>query len=242
MSAKERIPIEVLIGRGTRLPALLEHLRKSDATGRITLVVSHKALDGGNQDVPGIAAAKELGIPTAYFNLVQWRNKTGRTREDFDQFLGWFVSQTYYQADVVFLLGWDLILSKNFLQFFRRDDGYYNVVNLHPALLPDNSNDQTIKLSTGQEIPILKGEHDEVIQKAIDLGLPALGATMHFVVEEADFGPVIKRVEIPLEKNDTIGSFEERLLVAENNLVIQVVDLFCQGKITLENGHVVIQK
>lgn len=237
------MPIEVLIGRGTRLPALLEHLRQPDSAARINLVVSHKALDEGKHDVPGIAAAKKERIPALYWNLIQWRQRTGLKREDFDNTLGWFISQSYFgPPEAVFLLGWDLILSKNFLTYFPRPDGYFNVINLHPALLPDNPADQTIKLSTGEEIHVLKGEHDEVIQKALELKLPALGSTMHFVVEEADFGPVIKRVEIPLKPNDTLESFEQRLLVAENQLVIDVVDLFAQDKISIVNGRVKIKE
>lgn len=234
------MPIEVLIGRGTRLAALLSHLRQPNALAKITLVVSHKALDEGNLDVPGIAAANGEGIPACYWNLVQWK-KAGMRREDFDQALGWFLSQNYYRGEAVFLLGWDLILSNNFLQYFACKDGYYNVINLHPALLPENPQDQTIRLSTGQVIPVLKGEHDEVIQKAIDLKLPALGSTMHFVVEKADFGPVIKRVEVPLFPNDTIETYEQRLLKAENKLVIEVVDLFASGKIRIQNNRVVVK-
>ena len=212
------------------MPALLEHLDKPNSAAQVTLVISHKRLDPGSADVPGIKAAKKRGISAVYWNLVHWRTKTGKTREDFDEALGWFVSEKYYgPPQAVFLLGWDLVLSKNFLKYFRRQDGDYNVINLHPALMPDNPKDKTIKLSTGREIPFLKGEHDEVIQKAIDLGLPALGASMHFVTEEFDFGPVIKRIEVPLEKGDTIDSFEKRLLPAENKLVIETVDLFAHG-------------
>lgn len=240
---KEKMPIEVLIGRGTRLPALLEHLRQPDSAARITLVVSHKALDNDNQDVPGIAAAKRERILALYWNLVQWRQRTGLEREDFDNVLGWFISQSYFgPPEAVFLLGWDLILSQAFLTYFPRPDGYYNVINLHPALLPDNPADQTIKLSTGEEIPVLKGEHDEVIQKALELKLPALGSTMHFVVKKADFGPVIKRVEIPIGQDETLESFEKKLLVAENQLVIDVVDLFTQGKINIKNSRVKIKE
>lgn len=238
---KGKVPIVVLIGRGTRLPALLDHLAKPNATAQVTTVVSHKKLDEGGKDIPGIKAAKEHDIPAFYWNLVQWRDKTGKTREEFDEALGFFVSQTYYgPPQAVFMLGWDLILSEKFLQFFRRADGYFNVINLHPALLPDNPKDSEVKLSTGQKIPVIKGEHDEVIRKAIELKLPALGATMHFAATDPDSGLVIKRIEVPLMPNDTLDSFEKRLLPAENQLVIDVVDLFSQGKIKIENGRVKI--
>jgi phosphoribosylglycinamide formyltransferase-1 len=237
----QKLPITVLIGRGTRLPTLLDHLAKPNTTAQVTIVVSHKKLDEGDEDVPGIKAAKEHGIPSFYWNLVQWRDKTGRGREDFDEALGFFVSQTYYgPPQAVFMLGWDLILSEKFLKFFSRSDGLYNIINLHPALLPDNPHETEIKLSTGQKIPVIKGEHDEVIQKAIDLKLPALGATMHFAATDPDSGLVIKRVEVPLMPNDTLDSFEKRLLPAENQLVIDVANLFSQGKIKIENGRVEI--
>lgn len=260
MNEKDKMPIALLIGRGSRIPALLEHLDATDARAQVVAVVSHKALDpdgNGNKtlDVPGIQEAKKRDIPTVYFNFVQMRNAIQKVnsdlteeeiRKEYFRSLGAFLSQNYpIKPQAIFMLGWDLITSEEFLKFFPGNDSFCNVINLHPAQLPDNKNDKTIKLPSGIEIPVLEGEHDQVINEAIRLKLPVLGACMHFAQPVADQGgSVIKRIEVPINylgiDQATFDDYEKRLQVAESQLVIEVVDLFAKRKIKIENGKVEI--
>lgn len=255
---KEKMPIALMIGAGSRTPALFEHLDKEDAAALIVCVVSHKALlpdESGNKtiDVVGIQEARKRNIRWDCFNLVQMTRATKEVdpkldekvfRQEYFRMLGAYLSQSYpVKPKVVFMLGWDLIVSEEFLKFFPRPDGLYNVINLHPAQLPDDPLDKYVKLPSGTEIPVLKGEHDEVINEAVRLKLPALGACMHFATPEADKGGyIIKRVEVPIIYKDsdqeTFDDYEKRLQVAESQLVVDVVNLFAQGKVRIEHGLV----
>lgn len=244
MIENEKPIIALLIGGGSRVPALLQHLDKNPDLAQISMVVSHKALKNG-EDVIGIAEAKKRGIPTAYFNLIQMRNsareinpdlKDDDFRKEYFNILGSFLTQKYPQRPkAIFMLGWDLVVSEQFLKFFPF------VFNLHPAQLGENSGDETVRLFSGQEIPVLRGEHDEVINKAIELKLPSLGSCIHLAVPIADTGGlVIKRVEVPIEDGETLESYEKKLLPAEEQLVIETVSLFTQGRIKIEEGQIKI--
>lgn len=242
---KEKMPIALLIGRGTRIEPLIEHLDSKNASAEITMVVSHKALDkdenGKGIDVPGILAAKKYGINTAYFNLFQMR-KTAKEihpeldevmfRQEYFRLLGTFLCQNYpKRPQAVFMLGWDLVVSEEFLEFFPGSKkNLYNVINLHPSQLPDDPKDSFVKLSTGVEIPVLRGEHDEVIKEALRLKLPALGACMHITTKNIDYGLVINRTEVPVLTDDTFESYDQRLLKAEEKMIVETVDLFAQNR------------
>lgn len=254
MSETDKMPIALLIGAGSRIPKLLDHLSKPDAPAFVTAVVSHKALQPDTNgektlDVMGIQEAKKHGIQTAYFNLIQMRNAAKEVdpdldekkfREEYFRVLGAYLCQNYpVRPRAVFMLGWDLVTSEEFLKFFPGPkEGLSNVINLHPAQLPDKPGDKTVQLSSGVEIPVIEGEHDEVLKEAIRLKLPALGACMHYAQAIADLGgTVIRRVEVPIIYKDsdeeTYNDYEERLKEAESQLVIEVVDDFARGKITI---------
>lgn len=254
MSETDKMPIALLIGAGSRIPKLLDHLSKPDAPALVTAVVSHKALQPDangekTQDVVGIVEAKKYGIPTAYFNLIQMRNAARdaglnldekKFREEYFRMLGAYLCQNYpVRPRAVFMLGWDLVTSEEFLKFFPGPkEGLYNVINLHPAQLPDKPGDMTVKLSSGIEIPVIEGEHDKVLKEAIRLKLPALGACMHYAQAIPDLGgTVIKRVEVPIIYKDTdeetYDDYEQRLKEAESQLVVEVIDDFARGKITI---------
>lgn len=252
MSETDKMPIALLIGAGSRIPKLLDYLSQPDAPAVVTAVVSHKALQPDakgekTQDVIGITEAKKHQLPTAYFNLIQMRNAAKETdpnfdekkfREDYFRVLGAYLCQNYpVRPKAVFMLGWDLVTSEEFLKFFPSPKpGLYNVINLHPAQLPDKPGDKTVKLSSGEKIPVLEGEHDEVLKEAIRLRLPALGACMHYAQAIPDLGgTVIKRVEVPINYQDsdeeTYNDYEDRLKEAESQLVIEVVEAIARGRV-----------
>ena len=245
---KERTPIALLIGAGSRTVPLIEYAASPESLVEITVVVSHKKLSDGH-DVVGIAKAKEKGIPTAYFNLVQMFASAQEIeptlskeefRKQYFKILGAFLSQNYPHRPVaVFMLGWDLVVPEEFLKFFPSEkDGVYNVINLHPAQLPDEPEENEVTLSTGEKIPVLRGEHDKVIKEALRLKLPALGSCMHFAKPTADVGGgIIKRAEVPIYPDDTLETYDARLKLAEEQLVLEVIKMFAEGKIQTKHTH-----
>ncbi|MBI2405777.1 hypothetical protein HYV21_01885 [Candidatus Microgenomates bacterium] len=227
-------PIVILIGGGSRLPAIWEYTNTPDAGAYISLVVSHK------KEASGIRFALERKIPAIYFNFAQWKAKTGKDRPEYMEALGFLISQSNYKPELVVAAGWDIILLPEFLRYFKRPDGYCNVINLHPAPLPNEVGAKTVKLSDGTEVPVIKGEIDEVLPQVLKLGVKKWGSTVHFLTEKVDEGPVIVRSEVDVLPDDTLDSLKERLQKAEDELLPRAISLLVKDKVRIENGRVVI--
>lgn len=263
MAEREPMPIALMIGAGSRTPQLFEHLDKPGAAAQIVCVVSHKALqldENGNktQHVVGIQEALKRGIRCDYFNYVQMKAEAEEVakrrgeefnedlfRENYFEILAGFLKQNYPKKPVaVFMHGWDYTTGGRFLDHFPSPwEGVAYVINAHPAQLPDIPGAKTVRLSSDLEIPAITGEHEKVLNKAIALKLPVLGACMHFAKAEPDVGGlVIARTELPIEyketPEETFKDYDERLTVAESQLLIDVVDLVAKGQIKVVGNMV----
>jgi len=233
---QDKQPIAFLVGGGSMFPAILEAHHKKGAPFYPSLVVSHK-----KESPQGVELARREGLNAFYFNFVQLKNKLkdkgGISRKTYDELLGALVSQSYYKPKGVVMAGWDLVLSEHFLNYFSREDGFWNVINLHPALLPDENTD-TFTTSKGTTIPVLRGV--ECLETAWNQHLPITGCTVHFATPTFDVGPVIVRSEIePDYKNESFESFSKRFHEMEKKALVEAIELFASDKITIKNGKVI---
>jgi len=121
-----------------------------------------------------------------------------------------------FQVDLIVLAGWMRILSPAFLEQFPR-----RVINIHPALLPDDGTGSTYTTSDGTQIPVFRGLH--AVQQALDAGVKVTGSSVHFVTPEVDAGPVICREELAIRDGDTEETLHERLKVVEHRLLVEAV-------------------
>jgi phosphoribosylglycinamide formyltransferase-1 len=121
-----------------------------------------------------------------------------------------------FQADLIVLAGWMHILSASFLDQFPKC-----IINIHPALLPDNGTGETYVTSDGSSIPVFRGLH--AVQQALDAGVKVTGSTVHFVTPAVDAGPVICREEVAIEPGDNEESLHERLKTVEHTLIVEAV-------------------
>jgi phosphoribosylglycinamide formyltransferase-1 len=100
----------------------------------------------------------------------------------------------------------------------------YKMMNVHPALLPKFGGEG------------MYGHHvHEAVVKAKE---KESGATVHFVTEGVDAGPIILQGDVKVLPNDTPQSLAERVLRVEHQIYPEAVRLFCEGKIKVENGRV----
>jgi phosphoribosylglycinamide formyltransferase-1 len=120
-------------------------------------------------------------------------------------------------VDLVCLAGYMRILSPFFCREFKN-----RCMNIHPALLPS-----------------FPGLH--VQQKAIDWGVRYSGATVHFVAEEVDMGPIILQAVVPVLQDDTEEMLAARILVEEHKIYPQAVRLFFEGRIEVRGRRVFIR-
>lgn len=99
--------------------------------------------------------------------------------------------------------------------------GHYpqKIINVHPALLPS--------------FPGLHGQ-----KQAIDYGAKVSGATVHFIDDGCDTGPIILQAAVPVLANDTEETLSARILEQEHKLYPQAVKLFAEGKLSIEGRKV----
>ena len=102
------------------------------------------------------------------------------------------------------------------------------IMNVHPALIPSFC-------GAG-----FYGLH--VHEKALEYGVKLSGATVHFVSEECDGGPIIAQKAVPVMEGDTPEQLQRRIMEqAEWKLLPEAVSLFCQDKLHVEGRKVVIR-
>lgn len=125
------------------------------------------------------------------------------------------------EIDLVVLAGFLKILSSDFTRTFEN-----KIINIHPSLIP---------AFCGKGYYGLK-----VHQSAIDYGVKISGATVHFVDENADTGPIILQEMVEVFPEDTAETLQKRVLKVEHRILPMVVSKFCDGKIRVEGRKVFI--
>ena len=126
----------------------------------------------------------------------------------------------------------DLVVLAGCMVIFTRElaEAYPNaVMNVHPALIPS---------FCGEGFYGLK-----VHEKALEYGVKVSGATVHFVTEECDGGPIIAQEPVAVLPGDTPEKLQLRIMEqAEWIALPRAVRLFCQDRITVEVRNVVIKE
>ena len=128
------------------------------------------------------------------------------------------------QIDLVVLAGCMVIFTQELV------DAYPNaVMNVHPALIPSFCGEGYYGL--------------RVHEAALRYGVKLSGATVHFVSEECDGGPIIAQKSVAVQNGDTPEILQRRIMEeAEWKLLPQAVALFCQDRLSVEGRNVIIKE
>jgi phosphoribosylglycinamide formyltransferase-1 len=126
-------------------------------------------------------------------------------REDYDRALQGLIDR--FEPDLVLLAGFMRILSPAFVQHYRG-----RMINIHPSLLP-----------------ALRGL--DTHRRALEAGLSEHGASVHFVTEELDGGPVIIQARVPVLAGDTPATLAARVLTEEHRLYVQALRLLAEKRL-----------
>ena len=119
-----------------------------------------------------------------------------------------------YDVGLVALAGYMKIVTRVLL------DAYADrIMNIHPSLLP--------------AFPGLAAQ-----QQALDWGAKMSGCTVHFVEEGVDTGPIIRQAAVPVLEGDTADSLEARILIEEHRIYPEAIQLFAEGRLTVEGRRV----
>ena len=124
------------------------------------------------------------------------------------------------RIDLVVLAGFMVILTGEMVQAYPNA-----ILNVHPALIPSFAG------------PGCYGLH--VHEKALEYGVKLTGATVHFVSEECDGGPIVSQKAVEVLPDDTPEILQRRVMEqCEWKLLPQAVSLFCQDRLKVEGRTV----
>ncbi|MGI5997115.1 MAG: phosphoribosylglycinamide formyltransferase [Lutispora sp.] len=127
-----------------------------------------------------------------------------------------------HEVELVVLAGFLSILSSDFIEKYRN-----RIMNIHPSLIPAFCG---------------KGYYGQRVHKAVlEYGAKISGATVHFVDEGADTGPIILQEAVKVEEGDTPESLAARILNVEHRLLPQAVKLYCEDKLIIDGRKVRIR-
>jgi phosphoribosylglycinamide formyltransferase 1 len=202
------VPLRLAVlvsGSGSNLQALIDAIESGQLPNtRIVLVVSNRAAAFGLQ------RALEHKIPALY---LPWAKRREESEAKLQVLLDLF------EADLIVLAGFMKIFTPAFIARYPQ-----RIINLHPALLPDDSAGSTYTTSDGTVIPAFRGAH--VVPDALRAGVKVTGTTVHYVIPEVDAGPVICREEVRIEEGDTEETLHERIKVLEHRLIVKAVQVY----------------
>lgn len=141
------------------------------------------------------------------------------SREDYDQEVLQLCQAK--KIDLICLAGYMRILTPVLIKPYL-----WKIMNIHPALLPKFGGEG------------MYGHH--VHEAVIRAKEKESGATVHFVTEGVDAGPIIVQGNVKIFSNDTPQTLAEKVLKVEHLIYPEAVRLFCDGKIKVTDGRVKI--
>ncbi len=168
-------------------------------------------------DAYALERAKSYGVPTAVVD----RRAIGDPQK-FDDAV--YDELEKAGADLIVLAGFMYILSERISKRYEN-----KIINVHPALIPSFCGPGYYGL--------------RVHEAALKAGVKITGATVHFVNEVADGGPIILQGAVEVKRGDTPETLQKRVMEeAEWKLLPKAVSLICEGRVELINGRAYVKE
>ena len=169
-----------------------------------------------NKNAYALERAKKHGIPNQCISP-----KDYESREIFNQ--EFMKAVDVMQPDLIVLAGFLVVIPAEMIAKYRN-----RMINIHPSLIP---------AFCGPGFYGLK-----VHEKALERGVKVVGATVHFVDEGTDTGPIILQKAVEVEQGDTPEVLQRRVMEqAEWRILPRAIDLIANGKVKVEGHRVTIE-
>ena len=169
-----------------------------------------------NKNAYALERAEKHGIPNQCISP-----KDYESREIFNQ--EFMKAVDVMQPDLIVLAGFLVVIPPEMIQKYRN-----RIINIHPSLIPS---------FCGTGFYGLK-----VHEKALERGVKVVGATVHFVDEGTDTGPIILQKAVEVEQGDTPEVLQRRVMEqAEWRILPRAIDLIANGKVKVEGHRVTIE-
>ena len=168
-----------------------------------------------NKNAYALERAKQHGIAAECISPKDYENRQAFNK----QFL---TRVNTYKPDLIVLAGFLVVIPPEMIAEYRN-----RMINIHPSLIP---------AFCGTGYYGLK-----VHEAALNRGVKVVGATVHFVDEGTDTGPIILQKAVEVQKGDTPEILQRRVMEqAEWKIMPKAIDLIANGKVTVEDGKTVI--
>ncbi|MGN0393622.1 MAG: phosphoribosylglycinamide formyltransferase [Bariatricus sp.] len=168
-----------------------------------------------NKNAFALERAGRHGIPAQCISP-----KDFETRDEFNRVFLDKVNEL--NVDLIVLAGFLVVIPEMMIREYRN-----RIINIHPSLIPS---------FCGTGFYGLK-----VHEAALERGVKVVGATVHFVDEGTDTGPIILQKAVYVEEGDTPEILQRRVMEqAEWKILPQAIDLIANGKVQIVDGKVSI--
>ncbi|MEM3541787.1 MAG: phosphoribosylglycinamide formyltransferase [Candidatus Methanomethylicia archaeon] len=186
----------------------LEGIFKAIEDGRLR-DVEVVCVISNKRDAYILERARQRGVEAIFID------PKGKDRETYDREVAAELDKR--GVDLILLIGYMRILSPWFVNKYR-----WKIMNIHPSLLP--------AFAGGMDL--------EVHKAVLDYGVKVTGCTLHFVDEGVDTGPIILQKAVPVEEDDTPDTLKPKVQKAEQEIIIEAIKLFQEGRLKVEGRRV----
>lgn len=173
------------------------------------------AVISNNANAFALERAKAHGIPRICISPKEFENRDSFNKAFLDKV-------NSYQPDLIVLAGFLVVIPGIMIQEYRN-----RIINIHPSLIPSFCGTGYYGL--------------KVHEGALNRGVKVTGATVHFVDEGTDTGPIILQQPVMVESEDTPETLQRRVMEqAEWKILPQAIDMIANGRVRVTDGKVVI--
>jgi phosphoribosylglycinamide formyltransferase-1 len=163
-------------------------------------------------DAYALQRAEKQVIPTICID-----KKACKAEGEFDALL--MNSLAAVKPDLIILAGFLSILPCELVAEYKG-----KIINIHPSLIPAFCG---------------KGFYGEKVHRAaIEYGVKVSGATVHYVDENTDTGPIILQKTVEVSEDDTPATLAKKILPMEHSLLVKAAELYCDGRLELDGRKV----
>lgn len=194
----------------------LQAIIDSIADGRITNA-EIKVVISNNKNAYALERAAKAGIPAKALSPKDFPD-----RDAFNEALLQALIDS--EADLVVLAGCLVVIPPKIVEHFKN-----RIINIHPSLIPS---------FCGKDYYGLK-----VHEGVLDRGVKVTGATVHFVDDGTDTGPIILQKAVEVHQDDTPKTLQLRVMEEVEWVIMpKAIDLIANGKVKVEGGKALIEQ
>lgn len=174
-----------------------------------------KVVVSNRENAYGLERARKHNIAGFYVNKAKYESNIEFNREIMKILED-------HEVDLVILAGYLQILSKELVNKYKN-----KIINIHPSLIPSFCG---------------KGFYGQRVHQAVlDYGAKVTGATVQFIDEGTDTGPIILQKSVEVDENDSAETLQKKVLKIEHEILVKAISLYSYGMLEVRGRKVYIK-